>query len=234
MLRLSAGVLALVLPCVAYAADGTAPAPPGPPAPQPKAGTPADTPETNELLRGAAPPPLNGTYFQYGVSFTGEFVAFPGPICPNAAVVPCIFGSGGGVAIRVGYRSAGPWYIGGAYELTRQDPDQLYRLAILQQLRAELRYYVTTGRLITPYVSGGAGVAVYGDASDHPIDTVAPSAFLGVGGEAQLSRTMVAGAALAYRLMYFTAFTDSSGTSRGSGIASVVGFDLTLEARDPQ
>jgi hypothetical protein len=232
MVRLSAGVLALLLPCVAHAADG--PDPPQPTPPKTASSSGDAPPETNELLRGAAPPPLNVTYFQYGVSFTGEFVAFPGPICPNPSVVPCIFGSGGGVAIRVGYRSAGPWYIGGAYELTRQDPDQLYRLAILQQLRAELRYYVSSGRMISPYLSGGAGAAVYGDASDHPIDTVAPAVFLAVGGEAQLSRRMVAGAALAYRLMYFTAFTDTSGTSRGSGLANVVGLDLTLEARDPQ
>jgi hypothetical protein len=182
----------------------------------------------------AAPPPLNVTYLQYGVSFTGEFVASAGPMCKDAGVggnAPCIFGSGGGVAIRVGYRSAGPWYLGGAYELSKQDPSQLYRLAILQQLRGEARYYVPTGWDASPFGSAGVGVAVYGN--EGAIDTFAPSVFAAIGAEAQLSRRVVVGVAVAYRALYFTRFTDSSGTSRSAGIANVVGLDLSLEARDP-
>jgi len=192
--------------------------------------------ETSEAVAPpTAPPPTNINYIQYGVSFTGEFVAAPGHICANAGTAgnaPCIFGSGGGVAIRVGYRSAGPWYFGGAYELSKQDPNQLYRLAILQQLRGETRYYFPTGWDTSPFVSGGLGVAVYGN--EGAIDTVAPSIFAAVGAETQLSRRMVVGVALAYRLLYFTAFTDSSGTARSAGLAQVVGLDLSLEARDPR
>jgi hypothetical protein len=204
----------------------------------PPAATTAVSPaegETGEALaRNSKPPPLNVTYLQYGVSFTGEFVAAAGPICKNAGIggnAPCIFGSGGGVAIRVGYRSAGPWYLGGAYELSKQDPSQLYRLAILQQLRGEARYYVPTGWDASPFGSAGFGVAVYGN--EGSIDTVAPSVFAAIGAEAQLSRRVVVGVALAYRALYFTSFTDTSGTSREAGIASVVGLDLSLEARDP-
>jgi hypothetical protein len=199
---------------------------------------PGETRETDATaepaLRVTKPPPLNVTYLQYGVSFTGEFAASPGPICKDAGVggnAPCILGSGGGVAIRVGYRSAGPWYLGGAYELSKQDSSQLYRLAILQQLRGEARYYVPTGWDASPFGSAGFGVAVYGN--EGAIDTVAPSVFAALGAEAQLSRRVVVGVALAYRALYFTSFTDSSGTSRAAGIASVVGLDLSLEARDP-
>jgi hypothetical protein len=191
-----------------------------------------DTPEP--AIHSSTPPPLNVTYLQYGVAFTGEFVSSAGPICKNAGLsgnAPCIFGSGGGVAIRVGYRSAGPWYIGGAYELSKQDPSQLYRLAILQQLRGEARYYVPTGWDASPFGSVGVGMSVYGN--EGAIDTYAPSAFGAIGAEAQLSRRVVVGVALAYRLLYFAAFTDSSGTARGAGLAQVVGLDLSLEARDP-
>jgi hypothetical protein len=182
----------------------------------------------------ATPPPLDTRFLQYGVSFTGEFVTSAGPMCRGANLqtgTPCILGSGGGVTIRVGYRSPGPWYFGGAYELTRQNPDQLYRLATLQQLRGETRYYIPTGRDTTPYGSAGLGAAVYGN--EFGVDTFAPSAFLAAGAELQLSRRTVVGFALAYRLMYFTAFTDSSGTPRDAGIAQMVGLDLTLEERDP-
>jgi hypothetical protein len=202
------------------------------------AGTPppgdvtSDSPEV-VAASAATPPPLDTRFLQYGVSFTGEFVTDAGPMCrgANLSGTPCILGSGGGVAIRVGYRSAGPWYFGGAYELSRQNPEQLYRLATLQQLRGEARYYVPTGRDTTPYVSTGLGVAFYGN--EWGADTLAPSAFLSLGAEFQVSRRTVVGVALAYRLMYFTAFTDSSGADRDAGIAQLVGLDLLLEARDP-
>jgi hypothetical protein len=42
------------------------------------------------------------------------------------------------------------------------------------------------------------------------------------------------GLSLVYRAMYFTSFTDSSGTYREAGLAHVVGLDLTLEAREPR
>jgi len=176
-------------------------------------------------------PPLDTPYLQYGIAIATEFVAGAGKMC-SAPGVPCILGSGGGVVVRVGRRSAGPWYFGGAYELSKQDPNQLYRLAILQQLRGETRYYFPTGWDTSPFVSGGLGVAVYGN--EGAIDTVAPSIFAAVGAETQLSRRMVVGVALAYRLLYFTAFTDSSGTARSAGLAQVVGLDLSLEARDPR
>src|SRR5579859_4174952 len=78
--------------------------------------------EPGELPASAStPPPLHVTYLQYGVGFTGEFVTTPGPMCPSQAAQPCILGSGGGVAVRVGWRSAGPLYLGGAYELSKQE-----------------------------------------------------------------------------------------------------------------
>jgi hypothetical protein len=197
----------------------------------------ADVDEANlPLTREVGPPPVNTSYVQYGIAFTGEAVASAGPMCDvptpvGGAPVPCVFGSGGGIAIRVGWRNAGPWYLGGTYELTKQDPNKIFRLAILQQLRAEGRYYLYRGVDTQPYGSLAVGLAGYGNL--WGIDTAGPLLSVGVGAETQISRRMVFGLAIAYRAMYFTPFTDSSQTGRPGGIAHVVAFDFSLEARDP-
>lgn len=239
---------------IASAQEGalsTAPAPAPAPAPRPPAdgATPAPsapvtsvatTPAAPEAAPGikpsvidpekALPPPINVVYFQYGVALTAEVVSAAGPICDNVTV-PCILGPGGGIAVRAGWRGAGPLYLGGAYEFSKQDPNKLLRLAILQQLRAEGRYYFVSGRETEPYVSAGLGAAGYGN--EWTVDTWGPAGFLGLGVEAQLTRRTVVGVALAYRLLYFQSFVDSSGSPRDSGAAQLVGLDLVLEQREP-
>src|SRR5262245_22153540 len=74
-------------------------------------------------------------YLQYGVGFSAETVPWPGGICPDNAAAPCILKSGVGLVVRIGYRARGPFYLGGAYEFSRQESSNLLRLAILQQLR---------------------------------------------------------------------------------------------------
>lgn len=189
-------------------------------------------PEPPELAGGVtpAPPPPNIPYLQYGVALTGEFLASAGKLC-DVPTEPCILGSGGGIAIRIGKRTASPWYFGGAYELSKQDPNKLYRLAILQQARIEARYYLDTGRDVQPYGLFGGGVAGYGN--EWGIDTFGPMGFVALGAEVQLSRKRVVGAALAYRMMYLSSFVDSSRTAREGGIVQFIGLDLSLEARDP-
>ena len=177
-----------------------------------------------------APPPLNTPYLQYGVSLTAEVLASAGRLCALLSE-PCILGSGGGIAVRVGKRTASPWYFGGAYELSKQDPNKLYRLAILQQARVEARYYFDTGRDVQPYAHFGGGVAGYGN--EWGIDTFGPMGFLALGAEVQLSRKRVVGASLAYRMMYLSGFTDSGRNTREGGVVQFVGLDLILEARDP-
>ena len=181
-------------------------------------------------LQNALPPPTNIVYLQYGVAFTSEVVSAAGPICDNVGV-PCILGPGGGVAIRAGWRGTGAIYLGGAYELSKQDPHKLLRLAILQQARGEGRYYFISGRDIEPYVHGAAGVAGYGN--EWGIDTWGPAVSLGAGVEAQITRRTVVGLALNYRFLYFQKFQDSAGADRAPGIAQLFGLDLVLEQRDP-
>jgi hypothetical protein len=177
-----------------------------------------------------APPPLDIPYLQYGFALTSEFVTTAGKMCASGDQ-NCILGSGGGVAVRLGRRAAGPWYFGGAYELSKQDPASLYRFATLQQVRAEARYYLTTGYDTQPYATAGAGLCAYGN--EWSIDTYGPMAQLGIGAEAQLSRRTVVGISLTYRVLGMRGFVDSSGNDRATSIAQIVGLDLSIEQRDP-
>ncbi len=172
-------------------------------------------------------PAVHRAYAQYGVGLAGEVVASAGPICSN--VSNCIVGSGGGVAIRVGYRPDTDLYVGGAYEFSKQDASELYRLGILQQARIEARRYFPTGRETSPFLLVGLGVQGYGN--EWSIDTWGPNATIGGGVEFDLGGPVL-GLSLAYRPMYFQAWVDSSTISHASGVAHFVSFEVSLEARD--
>lgn len=182
------------------------------------------------------PPPNSLEYFQYGVAIAAETVGSAADLCPSGAAAPCILGSGGGLAIRIAYRSRGPWLVGGAYEFSRHDSSSVLRLAILQQLRGEMRYYLDSGRRTTPFLSAGVGAHLYG--SDWAASTGGPLATLGGGVEFELSATTVVGAALSYRMLFPRGWTDAAGQRRadglfGFGLAHLLGLELILEVRDP-
>lgn len=185
---------------------------------------------------GDRPPPSSFDYVQYGVAFSAETIVNAGDVCPAGATRPCILGSGGGLAVRVGYRARGPWYVGGAYEASRHDSSNLLRLAILQQIRAETRYYLDYGTKLTPYLTSGLGAALYG--SEWGSETGGVTSFVAVGAELQLSRTTVVGAALGYRPFLFRGWTDTAGQRRadrflGFGFAHGVLLEVVLEVREP-
>jgi len=173
---------------------------------------------------------------QLGVGLGAEAVASGGNVCPEDAAAPCILRSGGGVTIRSGYRYASPWYFGGAYEFSRHDSSSVLRLAILQQLRGEARYYFDRGQRTTAFLSAGLGAHLYG--SDWAASTGGPLATLGGGVELELSPTTVVGAAVSYRMLFPRAWTDEAGQRRadglfGFGLAHLVGLELILEIRNP-
>jgi len=183
-----------------------------------------------------APPPINVHYLQYGVAVVAEAVAYARDVCPNNPKAPCILGSGGGLAVRVGYRSRGPWYVGGAYEFSRQDSANLLRIAILQQLRAESRFYFDKANRLTPYLTSGLGAAFYGD--EWGTDTGGVTTFLGGGLEFQITQSTVIGAALVYRPLLLRGWDDEAGQRRadqflGFGLAHLVALELVMELRDP-
>lgn len=180
--------------------------------------------------------PARGSAVQVGMALTAETVLSPGSVCPTEATTPCILGSGGGVAVRFGSRFGGPWYLGGAYEFTHQDSSNLLRLAILQQVRAETRYYFQRGKRVTGYVAAGVGLHLYG--SDWSASTGGGVATLGGGVELELSANTVVGCAVMYRMLLPHAWEDGAGQERaqgplGFGIAHMLGLEFALEVRDP-
>lgn len=182
------------------------------------------------------PPPNNVEYFQYGVALVGETALSAGDVCPSSAQAPCILGSGGGLALRVGYRARDPWYVGGAYEFSRQDSSNLLRLAILQQFRLEARYFFDRGMRTTPFVVGSIGAMLYG--REWSASTAGGVLSAGAGLEYQVSATTVIGFAPMYRLLVPHAWTDSTGTRRadaflGFGFAHFFAVEFILEVRDP-
>lgn len=188
----------------------------------------ADLPMSGDRAAGVPPPPRM-TYLQYGVAFTAEFAA--GSTFCEDPQLNCILGSGGGIAGRVGWRGAGDWYFGGAYELSKQDPTKLYRLAILQQLRFEARRYWFHGQATQPILVLAGGLAGYGN--EWAVSTFGPEAFVGGGIESQLQNGPILGITVGYRPLYLVRFSDSSGNTHGPGIANMFGIEVSLEARDP-
>lgn len=174
------------------------------------------------------PPPSQHSYVQFGVGLAAEVVGSAGPIC-SSTVTNCILGSGGGLVVRVGWRPVDRWYLGGAYEISKQDPNQLYRLGILQQLRAEGRRYFPTGRATSPFVLVGAGASGYGD--EWRVDTWGINATLGAGLEIELGSAVMA-ISIAYRPMYFQGWSDSSGIPHDAGVAHFLSLEVSIEAKD--
>lgn len=201
-------------------------APPG----EPAGGAPLDgsAPETVVIPQSARPPPLHIDYFTYGIAVSGDFLVAPGALCRDDAA-PCILGSGGGLVLRGGYQSPGPWWIGGAYQFSTTDSSNLYRLGTLQQLRAEMRYVLDLGYRTSPYATWGIGGVVYGN--EFGVETGGGTGFLGLGFEMQLSRLAMLGGAVYYQPMVFAGFEDTAGFTRDTGVAHYMRVELQVELR---
>ncbi len=199
----------------------------------------ADEPSFDTGQQAPVPPQSRRAYLQYGVALAAEGVASAGPICGQVSILSlfapltspsnCILGSGGGVSARAGWRASELLYLGGAYETTKQDPNQLYRLGILQQVRAEGRRYFPSGRDVTPFVLLAAGLHGYGN--EWSIDTWGVNGSAGAGVEVELGGPVLV-VSLAYRAMYFRSWTDTGEIPHDSGVAQFLAFEVSVEARD--
>lgn len=181
----------------------------------------------SQRMPATRPPPSRVEYASYGVSLNGSGLIHPGEVCAIGS--PCILGGGGGLGLHGGYRWAGPWYLGGAYQVSRNDSSNLYRLPTLQQLRVELRYMLDLGYRTVPYATWGGGGVVYGN--EFGVETGGGTVFFGTGFELQLSRLAILGLAARYQPMLFAGFTDTAGFERPLGLAHYAGIDLLLEVR---
>lgn len=163
------------------------------------------------------PPPISAHYIQYGVALTSEAVMTRAPDCGASAELGCILDDGAGLALRVGYRSRGAWYFGGAYEFSRQDSSNLLRLAILQQLRLESRYHLSRFTRLSPYLAGALGFVVYGN--EWGVDTWGAGLTLGAGMEFQVTPTILFDVSLNYRPHLLRNWTESGLPVRGDGVS---------------
>jgi opacity protein-like surface antigen len=222
-------VAALVLELAARAAPASADEPPR----TDEAPRSDDASRDRPANEAPKPPPLHVEYAQYGVAFAVESALSPGATCPpdtpTVKAKPCILGSGGGLAMRAGYRNPGSFYVGGAYEFTKMDSQNLYRLGIFQQLRAEARYIFDLGYRASPYLQAGIGAVAYGN--EWGIETGGGQLFAGLGVEAEVSRLAVLGLGVVYRPTLIAAWKDTAGQERPLGVAQFFGIDLILEVR---
>lgn len=225
-------------PAAAQDPPGPTPLPAAPPAAPPEPTTPPAVEPVevkhDDLPDAPHPPPLNVEYAQYGVAIAGEINLNSGAACPedeeNPNNTPCIIGSGGGLTVRAGYRSPGPWYIGGAYEFIKMDSGNLYRLGIFQQLRVEMRFMPDIGAYrLAPYITWGLGGVGYGN--EWGIETGGALIFGGAGVEFEVSRIALLGFNFVYRPVLIAGWTDTAGQERDTAVAQFIGFDLVLEIR---
>lgn len=182
-----------------------------------------------------APPPTSVEYLQYGVSLHTLTLLDAGDVCPDDPS-KCILGSGGGLGLRMGYRSRGPLYFGVAFQLSRLNSSNLLRLAILQRLTVDGRYYLDRGNRLTPYLLAGLGGAIYGNEFSAATAGIALS--LGFGLEYQISERTVVTLLPTYQPVLLRRFTDALDRTLadgplGFGLAHWLAVQVVIEARDP-
>jgi hypothetical protein len=214
--------------------DGAKPAGPAAAAVPGPAAPDAVEPPRRFVSDAIRPPPLHVEYAQFGVAILALVNLDAGAMCgknvrPLSTQAPCILGSGGGLVIRAGYRSPGPWYIGGAYAFSKMDSSDLYRLGILQQIWGEMRYLPDTGYRVSPFATWGVGAVAYG--SEWGVETGGTMIFGGGGLQAEVSRVAVIGLGFVYKPTVIAAWTDTAGYHRPAGVAQFLGFDFQLELR---
>ena len=192
-----------------------------------------DEPEVDASSEDDAPkpPPLHIDYASWGVGIAVDGLLTSGAVCRDdeSGSAPCIVGSGGGLVLRGGYRSPGPWYVGGAYQFTKTDSSNLYRLGIMQQLRAEMRYMLDMGYRVAPYATWGIGGMVYGN--EFGVETGGAALFGGMGAEVQLTRLAMLGLVVCYQPTVFAPWTDAAGYDHDFGMAHYLRFELQFELR---
>lgn len=189
------------------------------------------TANADEALPPPGHPKTERAWSQYGAALVSEGRAKAGDICPPDATAPCILGSGGGIALRGGRRSQQGWYLGAAYEFSRQDAANLLRLPILQQVRGEARYYLLPGQRLEPYLTGALGVAAYG--GEWGVETYGPLISLGLGLELETSRGVFFGGMLSYRVLRLEGWQDKTGQERPDAFAHFIALEVTMEVRTP-
>ncbi len=166
--------------------------------------------------------------FQFGIAIAGKF-ALSSPFCRSGTT--CVLGSGGGIAARFGHVFRERWYIGGGYDFSKHDASLLYRLGILQQVRADGRYQYPLGKawFLVPFSS--LGVSGYGN--EWTIDTWGPSLTVGTAVEAHVANSVV-GVGFSWQGIYLQRLANPGqpGEFFSAGFPQFFSLELRLESTE--
>jgi hypothetical protein len=168
-------------------------------------------------------------FLQASAGLVGEFVVHAGGLCEGTS--SCILGSGAGVVARAGWRNTSPFFLGAAYELTRHDADNLYRLATLQHIRGEVRYIMDSQMQTRPFLVAGVGILAYGN--EWGVDSQGAALSLGIGMESELGPSTLASTCLSYRTAYFTPFQVATVGVLPGSVAHFLSLEFTLDVLEP-
>lgn len=141
-------------------------------------------------------------------------------VCPAGR--ECVLNGGVGLGVRATYRTPDRvgWTI--AYDVGALDSASLYEIALLHAVRGELRYVIDDESRIGPWLSGGIGGLLFGDASNVSTGGFVISAGGGVHAELTSNFALVASAHV--WLLGTAPFSTRDGIARGDPFGvSVVG-----------
>lgn len=195
-----AGAIAMAATCVPARADDALEIPP----------PPSEAPPWWELELGAA-----------------AFV----PLERSAMCPPehdCVLNAGVGLGVRVTHRTPDGlgWTVG--YDLGVLDSASLYEVALLHVVRGAVRYVLDESSRVQPWLAGGIGVLLFGDASS--IATGGGLVSFGGGAHVELSEVVALVGGVEAWLLAAAPFRTRDGTLRGDPFGVNVVVQVTLGA----
>ncbi len=132
-------------------------------------------------------------------------------ICP--AGHDCVLNAGVGLGARVAYRTPDGvgWTV--AYDLGVLDSASLYEVALVHVLRGGVRYVIDESSRVQPWIGGGVGLLLFGDASS--VATGGGLVSLGGGVHVELSEVVALFGSLEAWLVSTAPFQTRDGATRG-------------------
>lgn len=137
------------------------------------------------------------------------------PLCPEGAA--CVFNGGGGIGGTLEKRWPAGMAIGFGYDAWFPNTKGIYDLGVMHGMRAQIRYLSARRSLVHPYIGGGVGANIFGDAVR--VATVGWSLDVLLGLEVELSEVLGLQIGFPVRIFANDAFnTDRDRVERPSGI----------------
>jgi hypothetical protein len=192
------------------------------PAPEPSRFTPPPSPELQEPVLGGE------------VHVIAAFPISREPLCPKAAAPgddppECIFSGGGGIGGSLERRWPRGLSIMLGYEVWFLDSNAVYELAVMQVVRAMVRWLFFDRSAVHPFVAFGLGAMLFGDTLS--IAAVGGAVDLGLGVEIELTETFALTLMLPVRIFTTTEFVsprDGTRRAQGGGFNSAVSLHIGL------